>query len=98
MMDAWKDVLNEFNRAVATGPVGPVSTGPLSNFRGTKSRVRGESTVDNIVSVNQRLMAARTSFKAQASLPSLPDAPHHLNDVAFPKRTFRKSKPVLCSA
>ena len=72
------------SRAVATGPVGPVSTGPLSG------------TLSHVFVVNQRLMTARTSFKA--SLPSLPDTPHHLKDVAFPKRTFRKSKPVLCSA
>ena len=31
-------------------------------------------------------------------LPSLPDKPHHPKDFAFPKRTFGKSKPVLCSA
>ena len=71
-------------RAVATGPVGPISTGPLSGV------------LSHVFVVNQRLMAARTSFKA--SLLSLPDTPHHLKDVAFPKRTFRKSKPVLCSA
>ena len=68
-------------RAVATGPV---STGPLFG------------ALSHVFVVNQRLMAARTSFKA--SLPNLPDTPHHLKDVAFPKRTFRKSKPVLCSA
>ena len=68
-----------FNRAVATGAVGPVSTGPLSG------------ALSHVFVVNQWLMAARTSFKV--SLPSLPDTPHHLKDVAFPKRTFRKSNP-----
>ena len=48
--------------------------------------------LSHVFVVNQRLMTARTSFKA--SLPSLPDVPHHLKDVAFPKQTFRKSKPV----
>ena len=42
-------------------------------------------------------MASRTCFKA--SLPILPDEPHHPpKDFPFPKRTFGKSKPVLCSA
>ena len=31
-------------------------------------------------------------------LPSLLDEPHHPTDFPFPKRTFGKSKPVLCSA
>ena len=31
------------NRAIATGPVGPVSTGPLSNFQGTNISVPGHS-------------------------------------------------------
>ena len=36
---------------------------------------------------------------ASKALPSLPDEPHHpKSDFAFPKRTFGKSKPVLCSA
>ena len=63
------------SRAVATGPVGPVSTGPLFG------------ALSYVFVVNQRLMAARTSFKA--SLPNLPDTPHHLKDVAFPKRTLK---------
>ena len=32
------------------------------------------------------------------SLPSLSDEPHHPKNVEFPKRTFGKLKPVLCSA
>ena len=68
----------QLSRAVATGPVGPVSTGPLCGV------------LNHVFVVNQRLMAARTSFKA--SLPSLPDTPHHLKDVAFPKR----NRAVLC--
>ena len=60
---------------VATGPVGPVSTGPLFG------------ALSHVFVVNQQLMAARTSFKA--SLPNLPDTPHHLKDVAFPKRTLK---------
>ena len=34
----------------------------------------------------------------KSSIPNLPDEPHHPKDLAFPKRSFGKSKPVLCSA
>ena len=41
-------------------------------------------------------MAAAAS-SSKASFLSLPDVPHHSKDFAFPKRTFGKSKPLLCS-
>lgn len=40
-------------------------------------------------------MAAKS---LQASLPQLPDKPHHPKDFDFPKRSFGKTKPVQCSA
>ena len=35
----------------------------------------------------------------RSSFPSLPDKPHHPGrSFSFPKRSFGKAKPVLCSA
>ena len=31
-------------------------------------------------------------------IPSLPEEPHHPKNFLFPKRSFGKSKPVLCCA
>ena len=86
-------------RAVATGPVGPVLTGPLSGapkilLLRDASRVQLSSSRTCELSSSRAM--AESSLKA--SLPSLPDKPHHPKEFAFPKRTFGKSKPVLCSA
>jgi len=39
---------------------------------------------------------ATSSLKA--TVPSLPDDPHHPKNFSFPKRSFGKAKPVQCSA
>ena len=36
------------------------------------------------------------SLKGQ--IPILPEKPHHPKDYSFPKRSFGKLKPLLCSA
>ena len=42
---------------------------------------------------------ATSSSNFKAPLPSLPDEPHHPGrNFIFPKKSFGKSKPVLCSA
>ena len=44
------------------------------------------------------IVMAAARHGLQASVPNLPNKPHHPKDFEFPKRSFGKTKPVLCSA
>ena len=91
--------------AVATGPVGPVLTGPL--FRRKVMNIQKQPRTSLLVCANAVSLLRRCEIcvlklaliAANESLPTLSDEPyHHKAGYSFSKRSFGKSKPVLCSA
>ena len=90
--------------AVATGTVGPVSTGPLFGRKIMNIQYNEalnclfRAHVINLLPRGGRHVLNIALMATKESLPTLSVQPHHPKaGFAFPKRSFGKPKLVFCS-